>query len=357
VTRRIDQVIPVLRGRNAVGTHTLNVQAALRSVGVESEIFYEEVDAGLEARGQPLTALFEPAPERTVLFQAAIGSPAFEVMARIKDELFINYHNITPSELIEPWEPEIAAVGLHRGRAQLAGLVRRCDRALAVSRYSERELIDLGFRRTGVAPLLLDMSPGDDVDETLLDALRSRRAQRGPSLLFVGQLAPHKAPHHLVAMLAALRALYSPDATLTLVGQPLGEAYPRALQAYVDSLGLGDAVVMVGGLELPQLEAHWRSADVFVCASEHEGFCAPLVEAMGHGVPVVAFASSAVPETIGDAGLVLERKDPVGFATAVHRVSADEALRSQLITKGLSRAASFDLAAATPRFLEALLSP
>ncbi|MGH8989657.1 MAG: glycosyltransferase family 4 protein, partial [Acidimicrobiales bacterium] len=74
-------------------------------------------------------------------------------------------------------------------------------------------------------------------------------------------------------------------------------------------------------------------------------------EAMGHGVPVVAYASTAVPETVGDAGLLLATKEPLRFATTVHRVVADEVLRRRLSRAASRRAAAFALDSSAARFV------
>jgi glycosyltransferase involved in cell wall biosynthesis len=92
-------------------------------------------------------------------------------------------------------------------------------------------------------------------------------------------------------------------------------------------------------------------ADVFVSASEHEGFGAPLAEAMGHGVPVVAYAAAAVPETLGQAGLLLPDKSPSLFAAAVGRVLADSALARAMSAAGRARVSEFDLAASQQAFV------
>jgi glycosyltransferase involved in cell wall biosynthesis len=99
------------------------------------------------------------------------------------------------------------------------------------------------------------------------------------------------------------------------------------------------------------LEAYLKAADVFVCASDHEGFCVPLAEAMGHGVPIVAYGVTAVPETVGDAGLVLADKSPVRFAAAVDRVLADATLREHLSAAGRARAAGFSLPDSQRKFV------
>ena len=152
-------------------------------------------------------------------------------------------------------------------------------------------------------------------------------------------------------MLDVLRRAYDPSARLHMVGSPLGETYEPALRAFVAELGLADAALLPGSVTGAELEAYYQAADVFVCASDHEGFCVPLAEAMGHGVPIVAYGVTAVPETVGGAGLVLPDKSAVPFAAAVGRVLHDETLRELLRAAGRERAASFDLSASTRRFV------
>jgi glycosyltransferase involved in cell wall biosynthesis len=202
-------------------------------------------------------------------------------------------------------------------------------------------------------PLLIDMtSAGAPADPVRLARLGEARAAGGADLLFVGKISPHKAPHDLVKMLAVYRRLYDPAARLHLVGSPLGEHYGPALDAFVDKLGLSDAVFVTGSLSPAELEAYWAVADVFVCASDHEGFCVPLVEAMGHGVPVVAYGVTAVPETVGSAGLVLDNKEPLLFAAAVDRVMIDPELRRRLAAGAVERVAAYSLDRSRARFVE-----
>src|SRR5205807_7237378 len=139
-----------------------------------------------------------------------------------------------------------------------------------------------------------------------------------------------------VKAFAAYRAMYDPAARLWLVGRSSSDTYVDAVHGFVAALGLEGAVTITGGVAAAELEAHYRAAGVFVCLSDHEGFCTPLIEAMGHDVPVVAFASSAVPETLGTppAGVLLPRKTPPFVAAAVQRVLTDGPLRAALVDAG-----------------------
>ncbi len=88
--------------------------------------------------------------------------------------------------------------------------------------------------------------------------------------------------------------------------------------------------------------------------SEHAGFCIPLLEALHHGLPVVALGAAAVPETLGDAGVVLAEKDPVMVASGVARVLGDAGLRERLAAAGAARLADFDLEISRRRMLDVL---
>jgi glycosyltransferase involved in cell wall biosynthesis len=113
-------------------------------------------------------------------------------------------------------------------------------------------------------------------------------------------------------------------------------------------------VRITGPVSAAALTAHYEAADVYVIASEHEGFCVPLLEAMHHRVPIVAYAAAAVPETVGDAGLLLDAKDAYTIATAVHRVVTDPELRAQLIAAGIERLREFDIAKSRRKLLDAI---
>ncbi len=351
---RVDQVIPSLATRDAIGVHTLAVADALRGAGLLSDIFYGDCSPDLLKLARPVSALGRASKDRWLLYQSSIGSPVFDAFAARPEPKLVNYHNITPADLLESWEPGVGyEVGL--GREQLGRMARDCRLAIADSAFNEGELIDAGFDRTAVAPLLIDMSGKADADPARLRRLRAAKADGGPDFLFVGKVSPHKAPHDLVKMLAVYRRLYHPQARLHLVGSPLGRRYGPALDAFIADLDLSDAVTIVGSVRPEELEAYYRAADVFVCASDHEGFCVPIVEAMAHDLPVVAYGTAAVPETVGDAGLLLASKEPLAFAAAVHRVIQDEKLRQVFSRAAAGRVETFSLARARQRFVELVL--
>jgi glycosyltransferase involved in cell wall biosynthesis len=351
---RVDQVIPSLATRDAIGVHTIALTEALRGAGLMSDIFYGDCSPDLLKLARPIGSLGRASKDRWLLYQASIGSPVFDAFAARLEPKLLNYHNITPVELLEAWEPSVGyEAGL--GRQQLGRIATECRLGIAASAFNEGELIEAGFAATAVAPLLIDMTGRAEVDKARLRRLEEAKADGGPDFLFVGKVSPHKAPHDLVKMLAVYRRLYHPCARLHLVGSPLGRRYGPALDAFVADLGLSEAVSVVGSIRPEELEAYYRAADVFVCASEHEGFCVPLVEAMAHDVPVVAYGAAAVPETVQDAGLLLDSKEPLRFAAAVQKVMQDEQLRQQFSRAAVRRVEAFSLSRSRAHFVELVL--
>lgn len=351
----IHQVLPVFAPRDGIGSHTAAIRSALHGMGISSEIFAGEVmpSAGNGARTiREVNPTRLAAAEPTVwMYHASTGSPVAEWWAELPGRKALDYHNITPSELFGPWEPHVG-VELDHGRRQLAQLAEVTEWALADSSYNQAELNSLGYRWTTVVPILVDTThlADEEVDAEALSHLRARKAtQSGSDWLFVSRLLPHKAQHDLVKALAAYRLAYDPAARLTLVGAVGSARYVEALTDFIDDLGLSDAVDLTGSITSGGLGAHFRVADVYVSASDHEGFGVPLLEAMAHDLPVIAYASTAVPETAGAGALLVDQKSPTVLAAAVHRVMTDDALREGLIRAGRQRLDEVGLRSSTER--------
>jgi glycosyltransferase involved in cell wall biosynthesis len=335
----LHQVIPVLDPADAVSGHTLQVQSLLHGLGVESAIFAERTHPSLEGKTRPYSDLRTGA----ILYQFAIGNHLADLLAAAALPLAIDYHNLTPPELFEQWDISLMH-GTQWGRAQLARLADRCSLGLADSAFNERDLIDLGYRHTGVAPIIVDLSNFDnDIDEATQARLLARKARGGADWLFVGRLVPSKAQHDLVKAFAVYRRHCDPEARLWLVGGAASRRYEKAVHGLATDLGLDQAVAFTGSVSPGALAAHYASADVFVTMSRHEGFCVPVLEAFRHDLPVIAVRSGALPETIGDAGLLLADRAPDTVALTVDRLMRDTGLRTALTAAGRRRLESFSV--------------
>lgn len=353
MTTAVHQFIPTLAARSAVGNHTLAVRSLLADLGVDSQIYVAEATQEVAHLTRPFRSYQGEGGPAILLYQASTGSAMVEHLLGRSEPKVVNYHNMTPVSLFAPWEPQVGAE-LSLGRRQLADLAPVAVLGLADSAYNRSELDDLGYGDTRVAPLLVDVGAFDHaVDQPTLDRLGSAD---GTAWLFVGRISPNKAQHDLLKAFSVYRSVYDPAARLQLVGGSSSHAYATALERFRDELGLGGAVEIAGEVSDAKLAAYYQGADVFVCASDHEGFCIPLLEAMHHRLPIVAYASTAVPETLGGAGLVLASKAPTTLAAAVYRVVGDADLASALVAAGVRRLGDFELARSRERFA-AVLAP
>lgn len=322
---------------DAASNHTLLMQQLLHDMGVESDIYTDETHPSLAGRTKP----YRDYAGGPVLYQMAIGSPMADLLNARPDALAIDYHNFTPSEFFEAWDPPLVH-GTAWGRRQMGMLAHRTSLGLAVSKFNEGELIESGYRNTAVAPLLLDLAMFErELDRTELDRLHAGKGN-GHDWLFVGRIVPNKCQHDVVKAFAAWRR-GGGEGRLFLVGGASSNRYETALKRFVDGLGLDGEITMTGPLPSPKLAAHLANADVFVCLSGHEGFCVPIVEAMYRRVPVVAYDAAAVGDTVGSGGIVLPDKDVASVATAVDMITSDPDLRDRLVAAGRRRVGDFAL--------------
>lgn len=351
---RIDQCLPDFAKNDAIGNHVLHARRVLREAGYDSDIWADRIDERLagEARHYKEYAGREG---DVLVYQLSTDSdmiPWLLDRAESGTRLFSNYHNITPAAFFRRWEPDIAR-RLDVARQQMAELAPATELAIGVSQFNRDELDHAGYRHTAVAPLMLDLGELQSTGQAKA-ASPGVRTARGSRWLFVGRIAPNKCQHDVVAAFAVYRRIFDPHASLTLVGSPSSYRYLRAVRRLAADLELGSSFEHRENLRLDQLVDCYRKADVLVCLSEHEGFCAPLIEAMDMSVPVVAYSAAAVPDTVAEAGVLLDDKDPLAVASAVADLLGDPARREGLVRRGASRAAEFSLGATSGVFLQVL---
>ncbi|HEV3130590.1 MAG TPA: glycosyltransferase family 4 protein [Acidimicrobiales bacterium] len=352
---RIDHVIPSLASRDAIGGHVMQLRDLLRSRGYQSDIYYGNASSDRLDDGLPVGRLGDrPSAGRVLLYQLSIGSGVADIFRGRSERKFVNYHNITPADLLEAWMPSVGQE-VRLGRAQLRDLASVTEFAIADSQFNERELQAAGYRSTTTVPLLIDLDGfAGSPDRALAARLADQKADGGADLLFVGKVSPHKGQHDLVKALAAYRRLYDPKARLHLVGGAISDEYQLAVERFAQELDLLGAVEIAGSVTHEELIAYYAASDVFVCLSNHEGFCVPLLESMYHRLPIVAYTNTAVPETVQGAGLILPNKEPARVAAAIDRVVRDDQLRTTLAQAASERVGTFALPRVQDGFLSAL---
>jgi glycosyltransferase involved in cell wall biosynthesis len=341
----VHQLIPSFVAGDASGQAALHLQLLLRRMGHFGELYAGEVGAGLESLAHPLSVL-RPAPEDLVLYHHGIASALSGQLMHLPCRRGLVFHNISPARF---YAGTPLAEALTSGRAQLAAMAPFVDVAIGVSDFNAAELRAAGFRNVHTVPLFIEP---ERFSESAADSLMRQRLEGpSPTVLSVSRVAPHKRFEDLLALHRELVRL-KPQARLLIVGgyEP-GSRYFKALRRTAEEL---PGVRFLGRLSHAELVAAYRSANVFVSMSEHEGFGVPLIEAMAAELPVLAFGVAAVPETLGGAGIAFDQKHFAFLAELVAEVSDDKELRKRLLKGQARRLAHFSAENAQKALAKAL---
>ena len=341
----VPRAIHQFHGSTSVGDAITNgllfTRDLLRTLGFVSEIYCVDIAPELAGEIRPAPS-FPDSPDTVLLVHFSWAIKFDSWLQRLQCQKALIYHNITPDKFFNDgdWFEQTARLS----RRQLAALQPSMGAALAQSAFSARELQKLGFANVDVLPLLFD--PGAWRDRPCdAEYLRILEADDTFKILFVGRIVRNKCQSDLLRVADRLRRMTGRPIRLTLAGG-LGAdaAYRDGLFALCEELGLQACIEFAGKVDDPRLRALYRGSDVFLCLSEHEGFCVPIVEAMHYDLPVVAYAASAVPETMGDGGLLLDDKDPGRVAAALKVLSEEPELRRRLVRAGRNNVLRFSRA-------------
>ena len=348
--RSVYQFVAGFRSGDAISNATLQMRDVFRSWGCRTDILARPSSVAVDRRDDARDidkAVPEITPDDVAVLHLSIGNPVNLVFRDLRCRKAIVYHNVTPAHYFRVLNSSIAA-DLEEGRRHLEMLAGAAELNVADSSYNAAEMTAAGYRDAKVLPLPIDLDsfiggPTDpDTSASLDDGFYN--------VLFVGRLAPNKKLEDILTVMYYLVKI-EPKARFIHVGSRDGlEMYSGLLQAHANALGLTIRNYRFMG-SLPQkcLNACYASSHAFLCMSEHEGFCAPLVEAMLHKLPVLSLGSSAIPETMGGAGVLFgQPPDFPVIAETVAEVLHNQKLREEIIAKQNRRIEAFrnrDLAA------------
>ncbi len=344
---RVDQVLSAAGLVDAVTNQALAWHSLFRQWGWEGEVFSATREPDVRRQLRPLAEL-DPSRADVVVIHYSGYADGLDSIADPRSRILLISHNVTPAEWFWAHEP-VEGVRCQLAREQLIELAPHAHVLAGVSEFNAQELREATGRQVEVIPVLFDrreLGPaGHDGN--------GRTAASAPEILFVGRLAPHKRQDLVIRAFAAYRRR-RPDARLTLVGTPLSPGYCEQLTRLADALAPG-AVTFHHGLSQTELVKRYRQADLFLCLSEHEGFCIPLLESFHFGLPVVARDAGAVGEVLDGAGVLLDSEDDLAtIAAAVEVVIGDPELQAELRARGERRLGQYDVKLTAGR-MQALL--
>jgi glycosyltransferase involved in cell wall biosynthesis len=341
---QVHQVLATLGYGDAIGHEVIGIQRVLRGAGFDSDIFVQTADARLESLTRDYRELTAASrPENILIHHFSIGSRASRIAYALPDRMILVYHNITPPHYFVDVHKLLVEL-CFKGLRELKAYPARCDLALGDSEFNRQELETLGFAPTDVLPVVPDFSHLEHEPDRFL---ARQFDDDWINILFVGRVIPNKRFEDLIRIFDVYKREFNPRARLLLVGSYGGfERYLAMLQQLIAALKIPD-VHFTGHVSDEELIAFYEIADLFLCASEHEGFCVPLVEAFHMQVPVVAYAATAVPATMDGGGVLYSDRAPAGVAALVDAVLSDAAVYDAVLKSqddALARMKSRDFA-------------
>jgi glycosyltransferase involved in cell wall biosynthesis len=335
----VNQWVPAAHKGDAIGDSARKVRAVLRDMGHQSEIYALTIDDELRDDVQ----MFDDERARqgdVTIFHYALPSRMTEAFANLPRGRVLQYHNVTPPSFFAPYDAGIFRLAT-LGRQEIRSLAGRTDVALGDSEYNRRELESFGFSQTGVFPIAVDLD-------------RITKAPRRPALeavlcdgllnfLFVGRIAPNKKIEDHIRLAEHYKRYVDLRYRFIFVGKT--DAVPRyfdTVRALIDEFQMPlDRFVFTGAVSDEDLATYYRTASVYLSLSEHEGFCVPLLEAMAADVPVLAYASTAVPDTLAGAGVQFAPKDLEFAAELLGELAYNDRFRARVIERQRRRLADF----------------
>ena len=336
---RVNQLLPTLWIEDAIGEEVVALKKLLRSWGLEAEIFAERWHPALAGQARSYSECRADHETGSIYHYSCAHAEMSQLFLDMPGKKVLLYHNITPHQFFAGINPGFYEL-TKNGRASLGMFRDRVDLALGDSAYNCAELAALGYRQPRVLPILLDLQKFADTPPC--PWTRQPFEDGWTNFLFVGRFVPNKRQEDVVRAFAHYNRYVDRHSRLFLVGKWMGlDNYLARLRQVIRSLEVEEQVFLTGEVTFPQLLAYYKMAHVFLCMSEHEGFCVPLVEAMLNDVPVLAYAAAAVPDTLGRAGVQVHEKDFPVIAEWAALLTGDDEFRRRVVAGQRARAQDF----------------
>lgn len=329
----IHQMTATMSMGDAISNEVLAIKKILDDLGIKNEIYAENIDSRLRKNVKRYKEYKENNND-IILNHFGIGSPINDFVANLNNNIkIIRYHNITPSEFFDGYSITTKQL-CETGRNQLKDSSGVYKSALAVSEYNKQELVELGYKNTKVIPIIMALK---DYEKKPDEIILNKYKDSIKNIVFVGRISPNKKQEDVIKSFYYYKKYFNKDCRLFIVGNYNGmERYYNQLMNLVESLELKD-VIFTGHTKFNEILAYYSIADLFLCMSEHEGFCVPLVESMFFKIPILAYNSCAIPFTLDGSSVLINKKDYKYIAAMMDYILENDEFKKKIISKQLKR--------------------
>ena len=348
---KIIQVLSNISYGDAVSNDALNIDRILKKKGYLTSIYSIGIDNRLKNRVKEYKDIEKENLKESdvVIYHKAIGTKITYDLQKLKCKKVMRYHNITPSKYFKNYN-KIAYNSVKYGRKGLKYAQKYIDYSIADSTYNKNELLELGYKNVEVVPVFISFE--DYKKDGSLKILQKYNDNK-INILFVGRIAPNKSQEDVIKSFYFYNKYINKNSRLILVGNDSGfEKYSKLLKNLVKDLYLEEDVIFSGHIKFDELLAYYKISDLFLCMSEHEGFCVPLVESMYFNIPILAYNSSAIKETLGGSGILVNKKNYLMIAELINQIIENKELKEQIIQNQKKQLNNYKLVNVEKKFLE-----
>lgn len=337
---RIIQILTTLSFGDAVGNDTLALDKVLKKSGYKTGIYAENIDSRLpKGCATHMDKLASLRKQDLIIYHLSTGTKLNYWIKEQECRKIMIYHNITPPHFFAEYDLSSADL-CERGLREVEMLKDTFDCVYADSEFNKNDLIKMGYKcPINVLPILVAF---EDYSKSPNKVLLKKYSQDDfVNIVFVGRIAPNKKHEDIIKAFYYYHKFFNAKSRLFLVGSYRGmEQYYDRLKTYVKKLE-AENVYFTGHVKFDEILSYYHLADLFLCMSEHEGFCVPLIEAMFFRVPIVAYDKCAVKGTLGGSGFLVKDKNSIEIAMVINRIFSDSVLRKKIIDNQTERLKDF----------------
>ncbi len=354
---------PSLVLHDAVSTDVYQSFLCLKELGQNPLLYAETYDPFyndfIVSKKSLYKLILEPS-NTLILHHSTYSKCGEELFEHATCKVVIKYHNITPVQFYmgRPGLEDFALLGsLQKGQLQNQKYATssKLYTLLTDSQFNGTDFFSLSEKEkpfTVVPPfhLVHEMSSvklSPEVSEEL-DGFS------GVKLLYVSRICPNKAQLDLVEVLDQYIQNYGSEVRLYLIGKVTDRTYGQRLVDQVNRFGLGRYIHLRENVSFSELVTFYLKSSLFLLPSEHEGFGVPIIEAQFSRLPVIAHATTAIPETCGEGAMLLDSLDPKLWAAAIHYCATHQEFTDYLKEKGLENYSKFSQQKIRDAFLSAV---
>lgn len=331
---KIIQLAPTLNYGDAIGNDILALNKLMINKGYNTGIYAENISDKLKHKAYNINKINHLKSDDIIIYHLSIGTNLNFQLPKYKCKKIVIYHNITPPEFFSTYDIN----SYNKCKLGLEGvkfLSDKVDYCLTDSEFNKQDLINMGYNmKIDVLPILI---PFEDYDQPPNVNLINKYNDNFVNILFTGRVVPNKKFEDIISIFYYYKKYINKNSRLIFVGSyDQNDAYYKRLSTFINKLNLSD-VIFTGHINFKDILSYYHLADVFVCMSEHEGFCVPLVEAMYFDIPIIAYDSCAVSETLGNSGIVIQNKNYIEAAELINMLITNLELKNKVIASQKQR--------------------